>query len=341
MEKFNVYTFNLSADKYYFICKNALKDEYLHKYDLDDLRKVTKYLEQEYPSQKYYEYDFNLGPGTVLDSDYNIIYTPATNYITNIKEEGYVKCFAIDGTHINIYSIGDRRLIGTKNSWDVTNLKDIFNETYSALLQETLDVLNIQELPQGTYLFCNPKVHLLNNDYKIYQFTLDNPTVPGCSKLPSVDDAAWSDHTATVEWLLFYPELNVYVEDISKYLKGVNNLLYLHRNRFHSDDSRLALLFCICNLLCFGGKYKRYLSKNKCLNNIAFTCYKYLQSLKKELKQNKSDMFYGIIVPKRFNTKNSFKPTYKNFWFNVLANAIKTKDILFSEFGVTDKKANA
>lgn len=332
MEKINVYNFNINGDKYYFVCRNPLKESLHHRYNLDELHKITAYLEQNHPSIGIYEHNFNLCPGTILDNDYNVIYSPAINYVTELQNDDYIKYDAVDGTHINIYYIKGKRYIGTKNSWDISNINDIFSETYAELLQETLDMLDIDELPTGTYIFCNPKVHLLAHQFKIYDLNLcANPNES------SVFSALVKSETIG-ECIRYYAKYNAYVEDISKELKGVNNLLYLHRNRFYSKDSRLALLHCICNLYCFGAKYKRYLSKTKCLNSLAFAAYKYLHELKKELMQNiLTDTFYNVVIPKRFNKHNCFKPVYKNFWFNVLANAIVVKQISFLDFELSTK----
>jgi hypothetical protein len=325
-----LYTFTIPDDvnneKYYFVCNNALKTKLYHRYDINNLREVTQYLQEKYPSCGYYDHDFNLPPGTVLNSKYEIIYRPTCSYLNinsdlcqNLGLDSPIKCKYIDGTYINIYSIAGKTLIGTKNSWDISHLNDIYTDTYLDLLQETLNVIKIKDMPKnGSYIFCNPKIHLMTEDYALHDF----------NNLQITDDN-------NQEYILFYPNIGAYTEVITEELKQVNKALYFYRNRFFSENSTLALLVCVLNLLSISKKTNNYIMRNKSLNSLALTCFRYIRRLKIELERiNNNALFYDVKIPYKFIKKDCFHVKYTNFWKNVLVNALVKREISFTRFNV-------
>lgn len=302
----NIYDFTDNGNIYYFISKNPINFKKISNYDIKNLKNILSEIKEIYNELPY---------GTILDQKLEIVFKPQVSLITNkLENSESLKYELVDGTSINIYHLNGRVCLGTKSSWDISSLQDYTNMTFLDLLNETISVLGIDYPKEGSYIFTNPKFHLLSNEFKIYSYVDDDYPKPNIT-------------TNEENYIEFYPKTSEYRENISSIRINLNNAIYKNRRRFFSDNLKLSISRCICSIMChsYNQGYKDYLLKNKLFNCLAQECLNEFLSLIAELKKLNKQFFYNIRVPEELHLNKSImlKPKYIKFWTNIIENKTK------------------
>lgn len=323
--------------QYYFICESRVKRHTIEKQkgiiEIINNEVKKRYGMTEVNKSRVQQVDahdarqLTIPYGTVLDADYEVLYSPEvtqTRIRLNQKHERYVP---VDGTFINLYRINEQVMLGTRNSWSITNSRDIYEDyTYGQAFYDTLEYLgiNVADLPNGSYLFSNPSIHMMALKPALYSFTLPRLTIEGVVHDLRFPVAA-EDAT---EYIEFYPSENVYYECVSRERDELCRILYSNRNNYRCEtNSHVSLLNCFVTYLCVANRsVKEYVNTNKVFNKIAMRCLGFIRGKTDEFVGISRDhsAFYGVDIPHNMNRgKVQLFPKYIDmFWKKVMENAL-------------------
>lgn len=331
--------------QYYFICESRVKKHTIEKQKetIDAVNnEVKKRFGMTEVSKSHNQLQLTVPYGTVLDSDYEVLYSPEVTQTRVKLTETAERYSVVDGTFINLYRINNQVMLGTRNSWSITNSHDIYEGySYGEAFNDCLDHLNInvEDLPNGSYVFCNPSIHMMANDYALYSFTNPRLTINGTVynlRFPDVSETA-------TEYIEFYPSENAYYECVSREREELCRILYSNRNVHRCENSdHVSLLNCFVTYLCVANKsVKEYVYLNKVFNGIAMRCLGFIRGKTEEFIgiSRDSPTFYGVDIPTTMNRgKVQLFPRYiDRFWKKVMENAfhnycIKREDFPFSVY---------
>lgn len=315
------YNFTIDGQTFHYVGETSVKLNIIDKQGKETLQELNNKIKEKYEAVNS---ERVLYGGTVLDSNKNIINKPEVVQVQKRqKSDNAIRYKIIDGTFINIYSINDHTLLGTRNSWGINKSVDIYEDfSYGDAFNECLEHygLTLEDMPHGTYAFSNPKIHLLAKELRIYSFTHDELN----DRSISFDLA--NDETIE-EYIEYYPETLTFYENISINRKHLVELLYHNRKKFRSKkDNNISLINCITHYQCFAKKsVRKYVNDNKVFNEYSLGCYRYIMSVVRQLSKIHSDSikFYGIPLPKgmQIHKPTNLSPKYLSFWYEVLSNA--------------------
>lgn len=230
MSKYNFYTFTIDESEFIFINGRPLHTTKAKRYNKKNMKKVENILEN---------YKRKLLPGTILNDNHEVIFEPIAKLQRYSGNDEYVPIQYIDGTCFTLWEFNSKRFMATSNSWDISNMKDIGNNTYKELLEQTLYKNNmiIDDLKLNTlYVFSNPNIHLTSHKYEILEF----------NEIPKVDE--------NVHHYRYYKSKNIFVPIIEKnYEYTLENLYKKRINQRKNSDTvednyRLCVLKLICNM---------------------------------------------------------------------------------------------
>lgn len=116
--------------------------------------------------------------GTILDKDKNPILFPSY-FVTYNKLTGdnIKKYHIVDCTVVNFYFQCGVWMMGTRNSWNISDICEFNNTTNQILFEEviekkgyTIDFNAMDKTKIHTFAFSNPKCHFLSNDHVIWSY---------------------------------------------------------------------------------------------------------------------------------------------------------------------------
>lgn len=117
--------------------------------------------------------------GTILDAAKKEVIMEPKFYVTynNLTGEGIQKYCISDCTVVNFYYINGSWKMGTKNSWDVSDIQEFQNETNQMLFDQviekrgyTIDFNSLDKKRIHTFAFSNPRCHFLASEYAIWSY---------------------------------------------------------------------------------------------------------------------------------------------------------------------------
>lgn len=328
---FTIEQTDIDEEQYYFICDSQVREHTIKK-QKDTIYSVNDTIKEKYADKGQlhrYNNQFNLPYGTVLDSDFEIVHSPEITQVKNrCNDENMVRYKYVDGTPVNVYRLGSRMMLGTRNSWDITHSYDLYrNYNYGNAFEECVAHMGIklEDLPNGTYVFSNPKIHLMSQFPALYSFTQDELYIANIDASISLrlDEANDDD----VDYYEFYPSNNRYYEHISDERNKLCDILYNNRTTYRDDNNdRVSLLRCMVNYLCVADRsVKTYASNRKIFNNNTMRTLSFIHRKTREFKDisRDSETFYGVKIPLKMpRDKVLLIPKYNmRFWRLVVENA--------------------
>lgn len=314
----HAYKFELEDADYYILGESTLKDRVIKKQGKEKLEKINAEIQKRYKTK----YGYSIPYGTVLDENFEVVSSPDTTQSRATPNDEVVKYKITDATFIHLYRLNGKTMIGTRNSWDITNSYDLYsNFTYGDALTSCLSKLGltIDDLPNGSYAFSHPLIHLLSKEYRLYSFNIE-----------AIGDVSLRfDPATTDEYMSHYPNLGIYHETCSDEYEQLRKLLYYNRQRFRYEDDKgvqcdeISLINCMLNFQCNSSReVKDYVHRNKSFNDVALSGKRFVDSVTKSITSlnPNSTTYYSVTIPP---TKNRSVVANYNFvfWREVLANA--------------------
>ena len=320
----STYKFTLDGKSYYFVGDSQVKNKVANKQGVELLQKVNAEVCNRFTTDDTYSRNgLSVPHSTVLDENYNIVVRPEVTQAKSQLDEECIRYKIEDCTIVNVYKLDGKILLGTKNSWGINNSKDLYDSTtYGSAFEESLSAygLTLDTIPEGTYGFTNPRIHLMSNKYSVFSFTRDS-LVNDDGETVNVQ-LQLADNNDT-EYFEYYPHLHLYHEVVSQGRQEACNTLYSNRNRFRDSDDKISLLNCIINFLCEARPAARkYVGINQSFNSYAMACRKYITNVVRGIDRITTDKYYGVEIPKGLMNNNiKFDRRYHTFWRLVLTNA--------------------
>lgn len=116
--------------------------------------------------------------GTILSPAGEVLRKPDFYVTPNAISGDHVKKYKMhDCTVINFYNIGGIWRMGTRNSWDISNIQEFSNLSNNDLFFEVVekceyefDYAKLDPSKIHTFAFSNPKCHLFASEYKIWSY---------------------------------------------------------------------------------------------------------------------------------------------------------------------------
>lgn len=231
-------------------------------------------------------------PGTILDADKTVLYKPDYYIVDKLSSEGECKKYKLhDCTVMNIYYMEGEWYYGTKNSWNIKNLKDFTLTTYGKFFEECLEhypefsLDSLDKERMHTVIFTNPGCHFLSDAHKIYVY--DNAAYPGLDQLEETDG---DEYVAVCGG-----EIQIVQ---SKLRETATNLLYNNRMKCYSKELKLARAKVIISALCH------------CPENMRSQVFTYYEMY---LNDTVKDIYHEVCdVANAFELENSVKDKYKD-----------------------------
>lgn len=123
--------------------------------------------------------------GTILDAKKEVMRKPSF-FVTHNRLSGEsFKTFAMsDCTVVNLYNVDGVWRMGTRNSWDISEIEEYPGLTNKVLFNEVIDKLglsfSVSTLDKNkihTVAFSNPKCHLFAKNYALWSYDPENEFV--------------------------------------------------------------------------------------------------------------------------------------------------------------------
>lgn len=332
----HAYGFEIEEDQYYILAASPVKPETIKKQGFDRMRSINDTIRKLYGER---DGSYRVPFGTVFNDMFGVVSSPEVAEVDHYDDSESededelcgtadvddAECYAnVDATFIHLYRIDGRVMLGTRNSWDITHSKDLYEKlTYGDAFYSCLKRLglSVDQLPNGTYAFSHPLLHLTANDYRVYSFT--NPSIAGVS--------LEFDPCSDEDCITYYPYERVYTVTESEERDSLHRLLYNRRWRFRRGADgeltcdELGMINCMLNYYCNASPSTRgYVKSTLCLNDYSSYCLDFVTSLIKGIFKVKrsTTRYHGVDIPEDMDrSKGVASPKYYRFWQKVLANA--------------------
>lgn len=345
----HAYGFKIDDDQYYILAESVVKAETIQKQGFDNMRFINDEIRKRYGEGNTYSVPF----GTIFDEGFNVVSSPEVTEVdfetyfdilneeddeythdsheythddSTDDEEDFTNKFAIvDATFIHLYRLGDRVMLGTRNSWDISSTKDLYGElTYGKAFNSCLKRmgLDVSQLPNGSYAFSHPLLHLTTNSYRVYSFT--NTEINGVSL--EFDECDVDDNH-----IYYNPLARCFTIVETEGRQYLHSMLYDNRWRFRRDANNetvcdeLSMVNCMLHYQCNATPgTKRYVKNHSSLNDYASYCLNFVTSVIDGIYRinPNATQYHGVDIPDAMNKKRGVAvPKFYRFWQKVLANS--------------------
>lgn len=243
--------------------KNQIKYVYTSKNPTKFNKLNPKFSRTFFNTLKQVHNDLIFVPGMCFSENGDLLVN--NNYNVRMYKKGIdesTKYKLIDGTTVFIYKLNGELHLGTSNSWDITNIKDISNKTYGDYLEETINKVNFnkeEEIKEGETLaiiFSNPKIHFMAEENSILVYN------DGDLILYSENNRTLEDLETEEESDFFTYNGTVYIRQ-SREHKEACNLIYFNRKKFNIDEDGYDKMFACWYGMDTDNILLSYLNKEK------------------------------------------------------------------------------
>lgn len=189
-----------------------------------------KQLKQKYGNTLRYS------PGMCFDSKTKELLVSTSINIGEYKQKGdkknSTKYALLDGTTISLYRLNGEIKMGTINSWDITNIRDITDKTYGDYFLETCREVqwDIPEIKEGSGIiltFTNPNIHFMSQNYSVLVYNhMELITLEGIEEPELAKDGK--------DFFTFHNNC-IFISQ-SENRENVCSVIYSNRKRFRGDN---------------------------------------------------------------------------------------------------------
>lgn len=223
-------------------------------YHCSNKRSNARTLKTDYPA------------GSILNEKQELLFSPTYHVVDKFSanSESISKCKIHDCTVVNLYYMDDEWYYGTKNSWNIRNLRDFTQTTYGQFFarclenypQFSFDSLDKEQM--YTIAFTNPECHFMSNEYKIYVYNSADSLADVFDVLEPADENA-------EEYISVCNVTGEITITQSKLRETATNLLYSNRNKCYAKELMIARAKVVISALC------------NCATNIKSDIFSYYQ----------------------------------------------------------------
>jgi hypothetical protein len=198
-----------------------------------------------------------------------------------------------DGTSINLYWLNGWRM-GTYNSWDISKIQE-YSITYLDYFKECLEMLHIEldfdsldKSIMHTFVFCNPKIHFLSHEYKVFYW--------GDDLGHQFSEQTVVENKSEVDGYTLRGDDWVDVHTSPRH-KAISDMLYQNRNKYAKkyDNYKDAVYRHICSVY-LNRKFGKLLTATPVNSNTAIIIRSIASDLKSALT---STSIREVPVPDR------------------------------------------